>query len=648
MNERAEPLVSVILPTRDRAARVKRAALSVLAQTEGNLELIVVDDGSADDTLSVLAEIRDPRLRVVHQEQAGACRARNRGAALSRGRYVAFQDSDDVWRRDKLAVQLQCLREMGAAVVFCQLMERRPDGGASLFPSRSGQGFIGPGDSLLGAGTQTLLGLREAFLAFPFDPDMPRLQEFEMLCRLRKRYAVYYLDRPLVDYRPGGDSISADPEKLIRAIRLLREKHPALFSGPAAENAEKTALAGRLRLDARNACLAGNKVYKGCLRLAAELDNPQAKTEERLMRAGMYAPYIRLREAIKKQRDGKTFLWRALASPVRAARKIREPLLALRQAEQIRCFDREKSVFGMRLARRWAFAAAADILTFEHTHFYHRAIRRFLDGELADIAQTARALPAPKREEGPFPVWTLWWDGEENAPPCVKLALQSQKKYFGGPEYAYHVLTKENYGQYAKIDPAVLARFEKGGVTLTHFSDILRCELLCRWGGLWMDATVYMTGPLNWESVTGSFYSIHKTTYPENLRRMIAAGRWSGYVMHCRPGDPLASFLTAALRAYWRKYPAMPDYYLIDELIDAAYRLIPQVRRMIDGVPLNNERVFDLYNMRNDAYLPGKVEPILRANCLHKLSWKDAYADCCPDGRATVWKWMREEARREI
>ncbi len=92
----------------------------------------------------------------------------------------------------------------------------------------------------------------------------------------------------------------------------------------------------------------------------------------------------------------------------------------------------------------------------------------------------------------------------------------------------------------------------------------------------------------------------------------------------------------------------MPDYYLLDEMIDAAYRLIPSVRREIDGVPLNNERVFDLFDMRNEAYAPGKVEPVLRADRLHKLSWKDQYSDRCPDGRATVWKWMQEEARREV
>lgn len=639
------PLISVIIPTRNRAKQVKRAVLSVLAQTEKNLELIVVDDGSTDDTLSVLAEIRDPRLRVERQEHGGACHARNKGVVLARGHYVAFQDSDDIWRRDKLAVQLQCLRETGAAAVFCQIMERRPDGGAFLFPSRSGQGFVGPEDSLLGAGTQTLLGLREAFLAFPFDPDMPRLQEFEMLCRLRKRYSIYYLDRPLVDYRPGGDSISADPEKLIRAIRRLREKHPALFSD---SFKIKTALAGRLRLDARNACLAGNKGYGDCLHLAAELDDNQAKIEERLAKAGLYAPYIRLREAAKRQRDGKTPLWRGLTLPVRAARKIRETLLALRQAEQIRCFDRKKSVFGIRLARRWAFAAAADILTFGHTPFYHRAVRQFLDNELADIAQTVRVLPAPKGEEGPLPVWILWWDGEESAPPCVKLSLQSQKKHFGGPEYLYHVLTKENYAEYVQIDSAILARFEKGEMSLTHFSDILRCELLCRYGGLWIDATVYMTGSLDREVLTADFYTVHKTTYPQNLRTMIPAGRWACYLLRCCPGDPLSAFLTAGYQAYWRKYSDVPDYYLLDEMIDAAYRLIPAVRREIDGVPVNNERVFDLFGMRNEAYLPKLVEPVLRANRLHKFSYKNDYFDFCPDGRMTVWKWMREEAWREV
>lgn len=643
-----EPLISVVLPTYNRAKQVKQAVLSVLNQTAEGLEVIVVDDGSTDDTLSLLAEMPDPRLRVVYQEHGGACAARNKGVSLARGKYVAFQDSDDLWKRDKLALQLQCLRETGADVVFCSLARQEADGGVYLFPSRQQEGFVKPEDSLLGVGTQTLLGRREAFLRFPFDPDMPRLQEFEMLCRLRRRYSLYFLDRPLVDYRPGGDSISESAEKLTAAIRLLREKHPALFSRPTAEkieNAEKTALSGRLRLDARTMCLSEKDGWRDCLTLAAELDDPEAKFQLTLAKAGLYSPYIRLRAAAKRNKDGNTLLWRAAAFPLRTARKIKQTLNALVEAEQIRCFRRKKDVFGARLAVKWAFAAGADILTGFHTHFYHRAIRRFLDGALA---KAVRALPEPKTEKGPLPVWALWWDGEENAPPCVKMALNSQKKYFAGPDYTYHLLSKENYAAYVQLAPAVLSRFEQGTMSLTHLSDVLRCELLRAHGGLWLDATVYMTGPLDRESLAGDFFTVRKTTYPENRRSLIPAGRWACYVLRCRPGGPLMTFLTAGYKIYWQKYADVPDYYLLDAMIDAAYRHIPKVKQMVDGVPVNNERIFDLYSMRNEAYAPDIAEPVLRANCLHKLSYKDKYLDCRPDGRMTVWKWMREEARREV
>ena len=97
-------LVSVILPTFDRAELLPRSIGSVLAQTDGHLELIVVDDGSSDDTEGVVARLADPRVRYLRlPENRGLPAARNAGIAIARGEYVAFQDSDDVWAPDKLA-----------------------------------------------------------------------------------------------------------------------------------------------------------------------------------------------------------------------------------------------------------------------------------------------------------------------------------------------------------------------------------------------------------------------------------------------------------------------------------------------------------------------------------------------------------------
>ena len=82
-----EPLISVVIPTRNRAKQVKQAVLSVLAQTEKDLEVIVVDDGSTDGTQAALQEIQDARLRYVRQEHTGACAARNKGVSLAHGKY---------------------------------------------------------------------------------------------------------------------------------------------------------------------------------------------------------------------------------------------------------------------------------------------------------------------------------------------------------------------------------------------------------------------------------------------------------------------------------------------------------------------------------------------------------------------------------
>jgi glycosyltransferase involved in cell wall biosynthesis len=87
--------VSVVLPTFDSAATLRRSVLSVLGQTMTNLELIVIDDGSTDDTRAVLSAITDPRMSVIHQPQQGVSSARNAGIGAARGTIITFLDSDD-------------------------------------------------------------------------------------------------------------------------------------------------------------------------------------------------------------------------------------------------------------------------------------------------------------------------------------------------------------------------------------------------------------------------------------------------------------------------------------------------------------------------------------------------------------------------
>jgi len=116
--EHVRPTFSVIVPLYNKRRAIGRAVRSVLSQSFADFELIVVDDGSTDDSLSVVWAIEDPRLTVVEQVNQGPGAARNRGAALARGELLAFLDGDDEWRADFLAAAKAALDSCPACVAY--------------------------------------------------------------------------------------------------------------------------------------------------------------------------------------------------------------------------------------------------------------------------------------------------------------------------------------------------------------------------------------------------------------------------------------------------------------------------------------------------------------------------------------------------
>lgn len=120
------PLASIIIPIFNREQSVRAALDSVLAQTFRDFEVIVVDDGSTDDSLAVLKSYGE-RIRLICQPHAGAGAARNTGIRAAQGRWIAFLDSDDVWRPEKLATQLNVLAQYGARACFSRCVSEHGD-----------------------------------------------------------------------------------------------------------------------------------------------------------------------------------------------------------------------------------------------------------------------------------------------------------------------------------------------------------------------------------------------------------------------------------------------------------------------------------------------------------------------------------------
>lgn len=219
-------MVSVIIPSYNREKTIKRAVESVLNQTYSDLEVIVVDDCSTDNTLEVLKSIDDSRLKTYKLDKnSGACVARNYGIEKAKGEYVAFHDSDDEWFADKLEKQLKAFADKSVDLVFCPF-NKVGDNETKIHPVLP-EGKVSR-STLLGrscVSTQTLIGKKVCFENIKFDPLMPRLQDYDIVIRLSEKYSIYFVNEPLVNMYVQGDSISKNKTKLLNAETRILSKY---------------------------------------------------------------------------------------------------------------------------------------------------------------------------------------------------------------------------------------------------------------------------------------------------------------------------------------------------------------------------------------------------------------------------------------
>ena len=228
-----EDKVSVILPTFNRADTLGRSIDSVLSQSYKNLELIVVDDGSTDGTKKLISSIRDERLFYVQTElNRGAAAARNTGLQYAAGGYVAFQDSDDSWRPDKLRLQMEKMKKEQAGFCYHKMQYDFGEGRTAVLPQENISSDQKNGDifsQLLYenmAGCPALLVRRECVEEIGgFDTDFKALEDYDFVLRLAKKFYAAFVDRVLIDVSYTQDSVSLQAENYLDASCMLLSRY---------------------------------------------------------------------------------------------------------------------------------------------------------------------------------------------------------------------------------------------------------------------------------------------------------------------------------------------------------------------------------------------------------------------------------------
>lgn len=220
-----EPLVSVIIPTYKRAALVPRAIESVRRQTYRNIEILVVDDGSPDNTTSVVQAIPDSRIRYLrHETNKGLPAARNTGIRAAIGEFIAFLDDDDEWREEKLEKQLKAIKNydavlcIGLANGYPLRIHKRPE----ITLNDLKKGSFDPSSLLAKASI-----LRDVM----FDESLRHGEDWDAFIRIRQRYSIGWVAEPLLIYNEGGHVRMTNekmhlsgPELEVRATMLHKHR----------------------------------------------------------------------------------------------------------------------------------------------------------------------------------------------------------------------------------------------------------------------------------------------------------------------------------------------------------------------------------------------------------------------------------------
>jgi glycosyltransferase involved in cell wall biosynthesis len=194
----------------------------VLAQTFVDFELLIIDDGSRDDTTEVVAARDDSRLRLVRTENGGVAAARNRGLDLATGSYVAFLDADDAWRPAKLERQHVAMKERpGVGVCFASAEivddDLRPIGAeAAVLRSNYVEALVLEGNVIAGGGSGVMARTAVIEQAGGFDTQLSQCADWDLWLRMSVITQFLPLNDSLVLYRSVAGTMSSDPELLER------------------------------------------------------------------------------------------------------------------------------------------------------------------------------------------------------------------------------------------------------------------------------------------------------------------------------------------------------------------------------------------------------------------------------------------------
>lgn len=265
----------------------------------------------------------------------------------------------------------------------------------------------------------------------------------------------------------------------------------------------------------------------------------------------------------------------------------------------------------------------------------HETVMRYFeerDGEWFASYDYEGARQASTSESFSGRIWLCWWQGLDQAPELVKRCVRSIEEHAGGHEVI--LITDENVREYITFPKWLLEKHQKGIISKTNLSDLLRLSLLAKYGGLWLDSTFLCTGELEDLAFGSPLFSIKR---PDYGHCSVACGYFAGYALAC---DSDTRWIFSVIRdfflRYWKTNDFLVDYLVVDYMIVLAQRHCSEIEEAFAAIRPNNPRCDDLFVRLGDIYHEDDWLELKAETSLFKLSWKQTFPTA-RDGQATYY-----------
>lgn len=664
------PEVSIIVPIYNVEKYLDQCVQSLRNQTLEDIEILLVDDGSPDQS-GKMADgyaLADERVKVVHQRNAGLGPARNAGIEIATGEYIAFVDSDDWVNLDMyeklyhvasgnkadIVVSGHCDMVNGMAVV----KKVHPLAGKTF---RSTEEIMRVRKNLYGHSPDDT-----AVEAFPMSVCMS-LYKRSMIVEHNLRFMkilsedtifnllAYQCARAITftsytDYCYRKEEQASITQSFSKSkLHRYQEFLETLFELAESENDMECSLRAKKMaidycrlyvgiVDHSNDSFRKKKEYVREFVQKDEIKKcwegyPMDKLpfQQRIFHIMLEKNYYgvalfmsRLRQAAKRRKRISYMVTRN-RNFRRVTHRIFEELRSTRDIARVTSWSKAiatlRAKIDIQIMNRNGYYESASAKT--HLLKKHDVMIEYYEKTFSDFLDTYsfERDTLPDHSDMSDCIWVCWWQGEDCIPPLVRRCIESIKMHAGN--HPVILLTENNYKDYVHIPEWVEDKKNKGMITLTNYSDLLRLSLLAEHGGMWLDATFFCTDDCLDEYFQMPIWSIKR---PDYAHASVASGYFAGYSLAC---DAKHRWVFATIRDYflnyWRNMDSMVDYLMIDYMIVLAQKYNVEISEAFKKIPENNPLCDELFKALNKPYDAEEWRKIKKDTSLFKLTWKQEF-----------------------